>query len=680
MQSKIVLERNTEIEQSLLRIIVVTILTSYTTLLAARSQLPAEIGYWSIIASSSYLLVAIFMFFAVTFEFVNASLRRIAGMCCDIAMVTVGIHSLSEYGVPLFAFYLWISIGNGFRFGVAYLLISTILSIIAFSILSVYTPYWKAESAFEWLGFLLLTIVPAYFFVLLRRLQFEKIRAQAANIEKTRFLANISHELRTPLNAIVGFSGLMGNSMDEGQKVQLTRRIQDASSSLLALVEEVLDFSRIEAGHVELVDEDVNIFPFADTIRGMFESQAQKKNIRLVLDVSPAVGPVITVDKQRLRQILVNLVGNAVKFTSQGQVIIRIDSTVKDTVPVLQFEVIDSGEGIPTEIQAHIFDRFQQADNSVSRRHGGTGLGTAIAKHLVELMGGEIGLESEPGRGSRFWLQIPLRIADAGREEFPLFPEGARVFVVTNEPGNPRRIEYALDVQEHHPIMAESVTGDQVETLTAAYSDACCLIVDCAAFPPAKVKRLGSLGRQENIFCIAYAEEVQDRVSMLASGYHQVVRNSNELLNSLVQVAGSMATGVRESQGSDLTASDGHARRILVVEDSEMNRQVMKGILEYKGLDVNFADSGIKALKRLKEEVFDLLIVDIQMPGMSGFEVISRYKSQLPGMSRIPIVVVTGDVTKDVQEECTALGVDRFLAKPVQSERLRGVVCELLAG
>ena len=680
MRSRTVLERNTETEQSLLRIIALTILTSYTTFLAARSALPDEVGYWSIIASSSYLLAAIIMFFAVTFEFVNALLRRITGMFCDIAMTTIGIFALSEYGVPLFALYLWISIGNGFRFGVTYLLASTIFSIVGFSMLCIYAPYWREESAFKWLGFLLLTIVPAYFFVLLRRLQREKRKAEAANIEKSRFLANISHELRTPLNAIVGFIGLMGNSTDECQKAQLTRRIQDASSSLLALVEEVLDFSRIEAGHVELVDEEVSIFPFADTIRGLFESLVQKKNIRLVLDVSPAVSPVITADKQRLRQILVNLVGNAVKFTSQGQIIIRIDSTVKDTVPVLRFEVIDSGEGIPTEIQAHIFERFRQADNSVSRRHGGTGLGTAIAKHLVELMGGEIGLESEPERGSRFWFQIPLRIHATGREEFPLFPECTRVFVVTKDPGNQLQIEYALEVPEYHRIIPESVAGDQAETLAAAYSEACCFIVDCVSFPLATIKRLGSLGRQENIFCIAYADEIQDRVSLLASGYHQVVGNARELRSSLAHAARNLSTGIRENQDSDLTTSDQHTGRILVVEDSEMNRQVIKGILEYKGLDVSFADSGIKALKRLREEVFDLLIVDIQMPGMSGFEVISRYKALFSRKSRIPIVVVTGDVTKDVQEECKALGVDRFLAKPVESQRLRSVVYELLAG
>ena len=200
------------------------------------------------------------MFFVVVLELLNAPFRRMISMFFDITMSTIGIHLLSEYGVPLFALYLWISIGNGFRFGVVYLLICTTFSIVGFSIVTYFNPYWAGQSAFIWMGFLLLTIVPAYFFVLLRRLQFEKIRAEAANIEKSRFLANISHELRTPLNAIIGFSGLMDEVSDETQKLQLVKRIQYASGSLLTLVEDVLDFSRIESGHVELADEEVNIF------------------------------------------------------------------------------------------------------------------------------------------------------------------------------------------------------------------------------------------------------------------------------------------------------------------------------------------------------------------------------------------------------------------------------------
>jgi two-component system sensor histidine kinase RpfC len=676
------MKNTSELEQSVLRIVVIAIITVYAVFLAHLSKLPEDISYWAILASTAYLFLSILMFFIVALELANALLRRMAAMFVDMAGTTIAIYLLSEYGVPLFALYLWVSIGNGFRFGASYLVKCTILSIIGFSIISIYSPYWEGESAFKWMGYFLLTVVPAYFFVLLRRLQFEKNRAEAANIEKSRFLANISHELRTPLSAIIGFGGLLDKITDESQKVQLVQRIRDASTSLLALVEDVLDFSRIEAGHLELADEDVNIFQLADTMRGMFEPQAELKNIQVVVDVSPDVSPVIRSDVQRLRQILVNLVGNAVKFTPRGEIVIRFTRQVKDSVPVLQVEVIDSGEGIPFDIQPYIFERFRQADNSVSRRHGGTGLGTAIAKHLVELMGGEIGLESEPGHGSRFWFRIPLRISDASATACPVLEEKAGVLLVGSDRGNRLKMEEAVKASGYTGVVHASSTGDEITGLEGTALAARCLVVDCGTLTEAAVEHLGSLGRRENAFGIAFSRGGESRLHLLKLGYRQVVRNALELETSLFHAASSLGSGkpFQEGRGSRFATSDGQTRRILVAEDSEMNRQVIKGILEYMGVDVNFADSGIEALRRLKAEVFDLLIVDIQMPGMSGFEVISRCKALFSGKSRIPIVVVTGDVTKDVQDECRALGVDRFLAKPVESERLRGVVYELLTG
>jgi two-component system sensor histidine kinase RpfC len=675
-----IVNNNLETEQSILRIIVLSLFTSYTLLLAFLGKIPGEIIYWAIIGAFAYLFMAFLMFFVVVLELVNALLRRITGIIFDITMTTIAIDSLSEYGVPFFAFYLWISVGNGFRFGVVYLLICTIFSIIGFSVLSIYNPYWAGQPAIKWMGLFLLTIVPAYFFVLLRRLQFEKIRAEAAYIEKSRFLANISHELRTPLNAIVGFSGLMGKVSDEAQKVQLVKRIQDASASLLALVEDVLDFSRIESGHVELADEVVNIFKLAVSIQDMFESQARLKNISMVLDISSTVKPIIRSDEQRLRQVLVNLVGNAVKFTQQGRVIIRISNEEIATVSGLQVEVIDTGEGIPSEVQPYIFERFRQADNTVSRRHGGTGLGTSIAKHLVELMGGEIGLESVYGKGSRFWFRIPMKTPPRHQERVPVLSAGMDIYIVGNEAQTCARIRRVIDGLVTSECACESLSEHEAEYLDAATESVRCVIADCSSLSEHMIGKLASAsGRDDNIY-IAYDAGNHERLHLLELGYQQIIRSCSELDDALAYAACRVATarGLDLDMESRLATDRDHAWRVLVAEDSDMNRQVFKGILEYMGLDVNFANTGIEALKRLKEEIFDLLIVDIQMPGMSGFEVISRCKSLFHGKSRIPIVVVTGDVTKEVQEECNELGVDRFLSKPVESERLRGVVYELL--
>jgi two-component system sensor histidine kinase RpfC len=675
-------DNNSETEQSILRIVVLCFLASYTLLLALLDKLPGETGYWAIIIVFTFLLIGFLMFFVVVLELGNTTFRRITGMFFDMAMSTIGIHALSEYGVPLFALYLWISVGNGFRYGVFYLLICTAFSIIGFSIVALFNPHWAGQSEFKWMGFLLLTIVPAYFFVLLRRLQFEKIRAEAANIEKSRFLANISHELRTPLNAIIGFSGLMDEVSDETQKLQLVKRIQYASGSLLTLVEDILDFSRIESGHVELADEEVNIFKLLVSIQGMFESQARQKNINIILDISPSVKPVFRSDKQRLRQVLVNLVGNAVKFTQQGRVIIKISNTEIAKVNGLQIEVIDTGEGIAPGIQPYIFERFQQADNSVSRRYGGTGLGTSIAKHLVELMGGEIGLESEHGKGSRFWFHLPMKISLQNHNECPILPSNSVIAIAANDAEGHQRIKQAIDEFGIPDYVIKSLPANEATYTKADCVSARCIIADCGSLSDKQIGELTSTGSNEDAFYIAYDAGKYERQHLLELGYQQIIRSCSELGNAFVYAASSLEISARTDPVTyPLLGTDGdNVRRVLVAEDSDMNRQVFKGILGYMGLDVNFANNGIEALNRLKEEVFDLLIVDIQMPGISGFEVINRCKSLLSGKSRMPVVVVTGDVTKEVQDECNKLRVDRFLSKPVEPERLRGVVYELLAG
>jgi two-component system sensor histidine kinase RpfC len=682
LNSRLLSDASVELEQSLLRLILVFIGVVYAVILVASGML--EYNYGSPIFIVGYLY-SVFSFLILIFVFLNpkgSQWRHTIHMSLDILVISLVMHSLEKYGIPFFAEYLWLIVGNGFRYGYKEAIICTFMSIFAFIIVVIITPYWLDEILLTTTCMILLSIVSLYVAIMLKRLQFEMQRAELANIEKSRFIANISHELRTPLNAIIGFSGLMDKVSSEAQKIQLVKRIQDASSSLLALVEDVLDFSRIESGRVELVDGAVNIIKLAVSIQGMFESQAHQKNIRIILDISPSVTPIIRSDGQRLKQVLINLVGNAVKFTHQGRIIIRISNTDVRSAGALQIEVVDTGEGIPVEIQPYIFERFRQADNSVNRRYGGTGLGTSIAKHLVELMGGEIGLESEYGKGSRFWFRIPMRTLSQQQNRFPILASNTVICIVTNDAGRLARITQAIGVLENAGYVFKSLSEHETEYLATSLSSASCIIADCGSLSDSMIERLTTMSRKDDNFYIAYDASKYERLRLLELGYQQIISSQSELGNALIYAASGLETGNVIDQRTDsyFASEVAHAKRVLVAEDSDMNRQVFKGILECMGLDVNFANTGIEALKRLKEEVFDLLIVDIQMPGMSGFEVISRSKSLLSGESRIPIVVVTGDVTKEVQDECNELGVDRFLPKPVESEKLRGVVYDLLTG
>jgi CheY-like chemotaxis protein/two-component sensor histidine kinase len=389
---------------------------------------------------------------------------------------------------------------------------------------------------------------------MLKRLQKEKERAEAANREKTRFLANVSHEVRTPLNAIVGFSGMLDKTDDRVEQKRCTKHIKDASNSLMALVDGVLDFSRIESGHVKIKQDAVNLYELLDSVEGMFSVQAQEKGLEYQLKVDASLPANIRGDKYRLQQILVNLVGNAIKFTNEGVVGIHVTKIrLEEGTEQILFEIVDTGEGIQPEVQPHIFERFRQADDSVQRRHGGTGLGTAIAKHLVELMHGKIGLESEPGKGSRFWFSIPL------------------------------------------------VEGQQEESKSFSKPD--------YQFRPGENNKMPEL---------------------------------------------------------------------LVADDSELNRHVMKDMLEKTGVHAEFSESGVQALEKLGSHAYDMIILDVQMPGMSGFEVIDKFRYELNGNPDVPFVVITGDATLEVQDECDRLGVAKLMLKPVDYDELRYTIFGLL--
>ncbi len=250
-------------------------------------------------------------------------------------------------------------------------------------------------------GFMLLSIIPLYVSILLKRLQKEKERAEMASLEKSRFLANVSHELRTPLNAVIGFSELLGNPDCRFSQQRLVGGIKNSARSLLSLVEGVLDFSRIESGRVDLAEKILDLHALVESVTAMFTLSAGKKGLSLMCDLDPGLPHYILGDEYRLRQILVNLVGNAVKFTDRGKVHIRVEMIGAGPVGKrIRFVIEDTGIGISDNAKSLVFERFRQVDDSVQRQYGGTGLGTTISKHLVEAMGGEIGLKSKYGEGT----------------------------------------------------------------------------------------------------------------------------------------------------------------------------------------------------------------------------------------------------------------------------------------
>ena len=420
--------------------------------------------------------------------------RRVVGMVADYAMMGAAMHVLGESLAPVYVVLMWVTIGNGLRFGERYLVAAILLASASFLGVILTTDYWLQNQTLGWGLLLGLTAIPAYLTSLLRALTRATEEAKRANEAKSRFLANMSHEFRTPLNGIVGMSDLLTTTRLSKEQRECTEVIQTSAKALLALVEDVLDISAIEAGKLKHNVEDFRLREMTRSVQVMLQPLATSKGLGFSVVVSERVPDDLHGDVDHLRQILVNLLNNAIKFTDLGRVVLEVGlapprprdlaQARADSEPapplMLRFSVRDTGIGIPVAAQRRLFEAFEQVDSAKTRRHGGTGLGTTIAKGLAESMGGRLGFESEEGVGSHFWVELPYRLAEGRRVapvaipanviafDDPFVRHRARVkplhtLIADDHPANRMVLRRLLEKAGHHVEEVES--GDEVLAL-----------------------------------------------------------------------------------------------------------------------------------------------------------------------------------------------------------------------
>ncbi len=626
------------------------------------------------IAALAYLGLGLLVFGHSVIAPKTVLLRRLFAMALDFGAVSYELHIGGWWSAWLYPAYLWVIFGNGFRFGPSFLLLAMGVSTATFGAMAWTTPFWRTQPPLA-AGLLAgMIIVPLYALTLIRKLSQARRQAEAASQAKSLFLASVSHELRTPLNAIVGTGALLESSAADSEQREMSRTIMTAARTLLSLIDGILDLSRIEAGKMPETRSDFDLADLLGQLRRMTAMQAQAKGLSFNIHVAARTPLRLAGDDRRLREILLNLVSNAVKFTSEGGITIAVDAVRRSgTTARLRFEVIDTGIGIEPEARQRIFETFEQANPTILNRFGGTGLGLAITRKSVQLLRGEIGVDSTVGIGSTFWVEIDFaynRMPIAETERFRGLQ--AALLARTPEVAAPvvaRLSDWGIPVRLAGP--AEAALMEAFDEPGSA--------MGILLFQPqdSDVTRA-----PHGVLVAVSTEPLLGPPLTLARRHFLSVLTApiadDALMTVLSLVLANIATAPAPLKAPE-RPQPRQALRILVADDNRANQLVLSRILERAGHAVQLAGDGEEALDLLTDEDFDLAIMDVNMPVMGGIEAVKLYRVGAIGDRHLPILALTADATPETRQHCLDAGMDDCITKPVEPDTLLAAVDSLVA-
>jgi len=669
--------------QALLRIFIgIGIYIFYYALNYRDEVFPGALRYTHVFFLTFIGISLVFAYLAYKDSQTNVN-RRYAANLVDVVAATMLLIDWGEYGHPMFIIYLWVTLGNGFRYGVNPLVVSSILSLIGFTCALIFSTYWRMHPFAVGGVYAALILIPGYVGYLVHQLYKTRERAIRASAAKSEFLAKMSHELRTPLNGVLGSAELLQQSKNLNvNERSLLDIIIESVKSTTNDVSRILDYIKSESGRQVLYVEDFDLHTVVHNAQRSTIPAAREKNLRVTLSMA---GPyLLHGDATKLHTALSNLISNAVKFTDTGHVniTIRPKRTSKDSA-LLLFEIADSGIGISEEALGKVWESFVQESSGTSRKYGGSGLGTTIAKQAVEQLGGVIGVTSTKGEGSTFWFEVPF-LRQPNAEEREVNVQNGRILLLSHDDELIRHYQsyatrhasfltVAKSINEASSLLSGSVRLDSRWQVLISDGN--------IAFSADGGHLAADLVRQANESQIAtyLVESAQvDEKIIEDTGYTRAFPRLASDLDIATAVHASPLYRQPSTRGvihldpasRRPQAQNVRSAQILVVDDNRTNRMVTKQILETAGYSVEELSDSNDAVSYMLSGKYAAVVLDLHMPDMDGVTVIYEYRFSPQPKKKIPIIMLTADTTFETKQWCANEGVDIFLTKPVSSENL----------